>query len=106
MLVYWNFLFFTESLPCNRYLLLLGRVVLRGITLLAIRTNPYMQAFYDRLKDNGKHSTLAQIAVMRKMILIAHSLYKNNQKFDNELYEKRISGTRQTMRMSLDLSCF
>jgi len=72
-----------------------GNAIYRGIlfmpVLSAIRSNPYMQAFYDRLKDNGKHSTLAQIAVMRKMMLIAHSLYKNNQKFDNELYEKRVS---------------
>jgi transposase len=40
--------------------------------LSAIQHNPYMKLFYDRLKSNGKHSTSAQIAVMRKMILIAH----------------------------------
>ncbi|MDA3909152.1 MAG: IS110 family transposase [Sulfurimonas sp.] len=59
--------------------------------LSAVRSNPYMQVFYDRLKENGKHSTVAQIAVMRKMLLIAHSLYKNNIPFDNEVYEKSIS---------------
>jgi len=59
--------------------------------LSAIRSNPYITVFYDRLKNNGKHSTSAQIAVMKKLILIAHSLYKNDVKFDNELYEKRIS---------------
>jgi len=58
--------------------------------LSAIQHNPYMKLFYDRLKTNGKHSTSAQIAVMRKMILIAHSLYKNDVKFDNELYEKNL----------------
>jgi transposase len=58
--------------------------------LSAVQHNPYMKLFYDRLKNNGKHSTSAQIAVMRKMILIAHSLYKNNTKFDNELYEKNL----------------
>ena len=58
--------------------------------LSAIQHNPYMQLFYDRLKANGKHSTSAQIAVMRKMILIAHSLFKNDIKFDNELYEKNL----------------
>lgn len=63
--------------------------------LCATRHNPYMKAFYDRLKKNGKHSTSAQIAVMRKMMLIAHSLYKNNQMFDNALYEKRISWKQQ-----------
>jgi len=58
--------------------------------LSAIQHNPYMQLFYDRLKINGKHSTSAQIAVMRKMILIAHSLFKNDIKFDNKLYEKNL----------------
>jgi len=58
--------------------------------LSAIQHNPYMKLFYDRLKDNGKHSTVAQIAVMRKMILIAHSLFKNNVPFNSEIYKKSI----------------
>ncbi len=71
-----------------------GSAIYRNIlfmpVLSAIRFNPYMKRFYDRLKENSKQSTLAQIAVMRKLILIAHSLFKNNVKFDNALYEKRI----------------
>ncbi|MDQ7060661.1 MAG: transposase [Sulfurimonas sp.] len=63
--------------------------------LSSIQHNPYMKLFYDRLKSNGKHSTLAQIAVMRKMILIAHSLYKNDVKFDNKLYEKNLGWKEQ-----------
>jgi len=35
-------------------------------------------------------TTVAQIAVMRKMILISHSLYKNNVKFNKGVYEKSI----------------
>ena len=58
--------------------------------LSAIQCNPYMENFYNRLKENGKQTTLAQIAVMRKLILIAHSLYTNNIPFSNELYEKSI----------------
>ncbi|MGB3752151.1 MAG: IS110 family transposase [Arcobacteraceae bacterium] len=49
--------------------------------LTAIRFNPKITEFYNRLKDNGKQSTLAQVAVMRKLIIISHSLYKNNQKY-------------------------
>ena len=49
--------------------------------LSAIRFNPKITQFYNRLKDNGKQSTLAQVAVMRKLIIIAHSLYKNNQEY-------------------------
>ena len=29
-----------------------------------------------------------QIAVMRKMIIIAHSLYKNDKQYDKEFYAK------------------
>jgi phosphotransacetylase len=41
----------------------------------------YFKTFYARLKAKGKHTTQAQIAVMRKMILIAHSLYKNKRDY-------------------------
>ena len=49
--------------------------------LTVIRFNPKITEFYNRLKDNGKQSTVAQVAVMRKSIIIVHSLYKNNQKY-------------------------
>jgi len=55
-----------------------------------VRNNTYMKAFYDRLKENGKHTTAVQIAVMRKIILITHSLYKNHKKFENVIYEKSV----------------
>ena len=57
-------------------------------TMVAINYNEQMKNFYNRLKDNGKHSTVAQIAVMRKLIVIAHSLYKNNCIYSAEIYNK------------------
>ena len=33
-------------------------------------------------------ATQAQIAVMRKIIIITHSLYKNNQKYSADVYRK------------------
>jgi len=50
--------------------------------MVAVQKNERLKEFYNRLKDKGKHTTVAQIAVMRKMIVIAHSLYKNNERFD------------------------
>ena len=38
--------------------------------LTVIRFNPKITEFYNRLKDNGKQSTVAQVAVMRKSIII------------------------------------
>ena len=51
-------------------------------TLSATQHDKNFKAFYDRLKAKGKHTTSAQMAVMRKIILTAHSLYKNNRKYD------------------------
>jgi transposase len=48
----------------------------------AIRYDENFKAFFERLKAKGKHTTQAQIAVMRKMIITAHSLYKNDRNYD------------------------
>ena len=62
-----------------------GAVFYRGALFMcvmtAVRYDENFKSFYNRLKDNGKHTTQAQIAVMRKMIIVAHSLYKNDAKY-------------------------
>jgi transposase len=50
--------------------------------MCAIRYDANFNAFYERLKANGKQTTQAQIAVMRKLIITAHSLYRNNRKYN------------------------
>lgn len=69
-----------------------GAKIYRGAmfmaVMVAIRHSEHFKIFFDRLQAKGKHTTLVQIALMRKMIVIAHSLYKNNQKFDDERYAK------------------
>jgi len=60
-------------------------------TLSAIKHDKNFKAFYDRLKLKGKHSTSAQIAVMRKIILTAHSLYKNNKKYNKNFNSQETS---------------
>jgi hypothetical protein len=54
----------------------------------AIRFDENFKSLFDRLKEKGKHTTVSQIAVMRKMIIIAHSLYKNDKQYDKEFYKK------------------
>jgi len=60
-------------------------------TLSAIQHDKNFKALYDRLKSKGKHSTSAQIAVMRKIILTALSLYKNNRKYDENFNTQKAS---------------
>jgi len=55
-------------------------------TISATRYNPQMKVFYERLKDNGKHTTLAQIAVMRKLLVIAHSLFKSGESYNKDIF--------------------
>jgi len=57
--------------------------------MTAIRFNDEIKVFYNRLKDNGKHTTVAQVAVIKKLIIIAHSLYKNNCAYDSDFYNKQ-----------------
>ncbi len=61
--------------------------------MTAVRYNEEMRLFYDRLKVNGKQTIQTQIAVMKKMTIIVHSLYKNNQKYSSEIY-KRACGVK------------
>ena len=63
-------------------------------TLSAIQHNKNFKALYDRLKSKGKHSTSAQIAVMRKIILTALSLYKNNRKYDENFNTQKASSMK------------
>jgi multisubunit Na+/H+ antiporter MnhG subunit len=56
--------------------------------MASILHNEQMKDFYERLKANGKHTTAAQIAVMRKIVVVAPSLFKSGQTYDPLLYKK------------------
>ena len=53
----------------------------------AVRHDEYFKAFYERLKEKGKHTTVVQVALMRKLIIIAFSLYKNNKQYDKNYHQ-------------------
>jgi transposase len=60
-----------------------GRVRVRSALympiLAAIRCNPKIRAFYNRLVQNGKPKMAALVAAMRKLLTILNTLIKNNQ---------------------------
>jgi len=68
-----------------------GSRLYRGTLFMAAMAstlhNAKMKVFYERLKAKGKHTTSAQIAVMRKLVVVAHSLYKSGEVYDKELYK-------------------
>ena len=79
-----------------------GTAFYRGIIFMAafsaVQHDKNFRAFYERLKANGKHTTCAQIAVIRKMILVAHSLYKNNKNMMKTSILKRLLKCNSTYR--------
>jgi len=57
------------------------RKILYLPTLSAIRNNRQIALFYQRLVSNHKPKKLAVIAAMRKLILVAHSIYYNKTEY-------------------------
>jgi len=55
------------------------RRVLYMATLVAIRHNPTIKAFYVHLKSKGKEAKVAIVACMRKLVTILNLLVKSNQ---------------------------
>ena len=45
--------------------------------IVAIRHNPLLKEFYQRLKDNGKPSKVALTAVMRKLLVLCNRIMAN-----------------------------
>lgn len=56
-----------------------ARRALYWAALAAARHNPQLKAFYARLRDNGKKPKVALVAVMRKLVVLANTLLKENR---------------------------
>jgi transposase len=55
------------------------RCVLYMATLTAIRFNPALKAFHQRLRANGKRPKVAIVAAMRKLIALLNALVRDDQ---------------------------
>ncbi len=74
-----------------------GKIYRGGLfmaAMVAIRYNENMKQFYNRLKENHKHTTVAQVAVMRKLVIIAHSLFKSGELYDENKYLQETSSEK------------
>ena len=57
------------------------RKCLYEATLSAARFNPAVNGIYHRLKERGKPEKVARIAAARKLLLIAHAIYKSGESY-------------------------
>jgi transposase len=60
-------------------------------TLTAIRFNPLLQGFFDRLVRAGKPKMQTVGACMRKLVMICYGVLKNRAAFDPDWTSKRVS---------------
>lgn len=58
------------------------RRVMYPVAITAMRYNPVIQAFAQRLRDRGKKPLQIIVAVMRKMLVLAYGVTKTGQPFD------------------------
>ncbi len=61
------------------------RRVLYMSTIVAIRHNPAIKAFYTHLRSNGKEAKVAIVACMRKFITLLNLLIKSDQLWENKM---------------------
>ena len=48
----------------------------------SLRCNPHLKKTFDALNDAGKHAKLALTAVMRKLLIFANSLLRDDRKWN------------------------
>lgn len=59
------------------------RTALYMPTLVAIKHNPFLKDYYQRLLKNGKQKLVAIVATMRKLLCILNSIVRNNIPWKN-----------------------
>ena len=54
------------------------------VAVVAMRRNPVLKIFYERLVESGKPKKLALVAVMRKLIIIANQILKSQRPWQED----------------------
>lgn len=66
-----------------------GRAAIRSVlymaTLSAVRFNPVIKAFYNKLRSAGKVHKVAMTAAMRKLLVILNAMIRDNQPWSNSI---------------------
>ena len=72
------------------------RRILYMPAVVAMRFNPVLKAFAERLRARGKRSKQIIAAVMRRLLVIAYGVLKSQQPFNANYFHERTSATRQS----------
>ena len=62
------------------------RRALDRATLVAVRHNPVLQAYYERLLAAGKRKKVALVAAMRKLLTVPNAIARHGSQWDPTLH--------------------
>jgi len=65
------------------------RAILHMPSMTAVRVNPTLKPFYERLKPKKAKPIVALVAVQRKMLILMYSLWKSNSYYDGKFEIKK-----------------
>lgn len=72
------------------------RAVMHMPSMAAIRVNPTLKPFYQRLKEKKTKPIIALVAVQRKMLILMYELWKKNEYYDPEFEQKKAVSFQET----------
>ena len=77
-----------------------GNRRIRGIlhmpAMTAIRSNPTLKVFYERLKPNKIKPIIALVAVQRKLLILMYTLWKNEAMYDPKFEQKKTARPKRS----------
>lgn len=65
------------------------RAILHMPSMAAVRVNPTLKPFYERLKPNKIKPIIALVAVQRKLLILMYTLWKNEEFYDMDFEQKK-----------------
>ncbi|MEQ8907648.1 MAG: IS110 family transposase [Vicingaceae bacterium] len=71
------------------------RAILHMPSMAAIRVNPTLKPFYQRLKSSKVKPIIGLVATQRKLLLLMYTLWKKEENYDPEIAQKKATSLKE-----------
>lgn len=71
------------------------RAILHMPSMAAIRVNPTLKPFYQRLKSSKVKPIIGLVATQRKLLLLMYTLWKNEENYDPEIAQRKAASQKE-----------
>lgn len=74
------------------------RAILHMPSMTAIRVNPTLKPFYQRLKSKKEKPIIGLVATQRKLLLLMYTLWKNEENYDSDIAKRKQQAPKDLLR--------